>query len=145
MTSAILKVVQVIANDILRLAQTIADENGLRNSALRNDIQTKVRDLANPVIEVYFNDYVDYIENGRAPNGKMPPVAALRDWALQNNISADNSTLWAIARSIKINGQKPRPILALLEQQIDQSFENEWSDMILESITNEIEQLFGNR
>ena len=33
----------------------------------------------------------------------------------------------------------PRPVLAVLEQQIEDSFSNEWADQLFESIMEELE------
>ena len=64
MNGATLKVLNAMAEDILSLAHLILDENGLKNSALRDDVRCIVERSDNPIITILFNDYVEYIENG---------------------------------------------------------------------------------
>lgn len=136
------KIIETIANEILTLAHTLMEspEMGLRQSALNRDVQVVVSSYENPVvIETVFNDYIDYIEQGRKPmTGKQPPIDALRDWALAHGIATDNSTLFLISRAIWRNGYEARPILATLEQEIDERWESEWADMIFEEIMNQL-------
>lgn len=143
MNDATLQVLKCIAEDILSLAHLILDENGLKNSALNEDVRCTVETSGNPVIHLLFNDYVDYIENGRKPNsGESPPVSDLREWAQRKGIPATNDVLYAIAQTIKKQGMAPRPILAQLEQQIEESFSKEWADRLFESVLQELEAFF---
>ena len=140
MNGATLKVLNAMAEDILSLAHLILDENGLKNSALRDDVRCIVERSDNPIITILFNDYVEYIENGRKPNsGEAPPISDLREWAQRKGIPATNDVLYAIAETIKKQGMAPRPVLAVLEQQIEDSFSNEWADQLFESIMEELE------
>lgn len=145
MNDATLKVLNAMAEDILSLVHLILDKNGLKNSALRDDARCAVEDLSNPVITVLFNDYVEYIENGRKANsGEVPPISALREWAHRKGIPATNDVLYVIAETIKKQGMAPRPVLAMLEQQIDNSFSNEWSDQLFGAIMEELEVFFND-
>lgn len=145
MNDATLKVLKAIAEDVLVLAHLILDENGLKNSALRNDVRCTVECSDNPVITILFNDYVEYIENGRKPNsGETPPISDLREWAQRKGIPATNDVLYAIAETIKKQGMAPRPVLAILEQQIEDSFSNEWADQLFEAIMEELEAFFND-
>lgn len=146
MGSNIKPIVEAIAAEILSLAHSIIDDSdiGLRDSALKKDMQVIVSSYSDPiVIETVFNDYVEYIENGRRPmSGKQPPMDKLRDWALARDIPTDNSTLFLISRAIGPNGNRARPILATLEEQIEERWENEWADLIAEEITKELTDNF---
>ncbi|MDR1809454.1 MAG: hypothetical protein LBR34_03490 [Prevotella sp.] len=141
MNKRIKQLTESIAADIFTLARNILDANDLRNSALKRDMQVKVRRQENPVIDVVFNDYLHYIEAGRKPRtGRMPRLSALRDWALEKGIPADNATLFLLARSIWYNGATPRPILASLEEEIGKRFSAQWSDKLFECIVQEVEK-----
>ncbi|GAB6007505.1 hypothetical protein [Dysgonomonas reticulitermitis] len=112
--------------------------NTLKDSALVKDVGSRIsfgNNGDNVVIELLFNNYIDYIEKGRRP-GKMPPISALKEWAQSRGISTDNSTLFAIANAIKRDGIEGRPVLATLEREIENSFENEWYDKLFEAMTN---------
>ena len=79
------------------------------------------------------NYYWYWIEWGRKPNRKMPPYEAILRWAKKNGISTDNNTLFAIRKSIGINGFEGRhfidPTLSLIEKELDA-----WSDRVFNSI-----------
>ena len=154
MTKGIEKVIENIANDVLTLAKKIVGEElsankrpnkgVLKNSALQNDVQVKVLQMQGQVvIQTMFNNYLDYIEQGRKPrSGKQPPIDALREWALSRGIPTDNSTLFLIGRAIWRDGLQARPILATLEEKIEEQFEDQWADLLFESITDELNKYF---
>lgn len=140
MKTGISQIIRAIAEDILRLAQLIMDENGLHNSSLRKNAHVLVSNENNPVIQLIFDEYIEHIEKGRkAGTGEIPPIDQLRDWALRHHLPANNKTLWAIAQSIRKNGTKARPILSRLEDEINQSYLQKWSDMIFNTIVSELE------
>ncbi len=145
MNEATLKVLNSIAEDILSLVYLVLDENGLENSALRDDVRCTVEASGNPMINILFNDYIKYIENGRKPNsGEAPPISDLREWAQRKGIPTTNDVLYAIAQTIKKQGIAPRPILARLEQQIEDSFANQWADQLFDAIMEELESFFDD-
>lgn len=156
MTDHVLKVVEEIGRDIVALAQFVIDndsigmnkksgKNTLKDSLLIQDVDSRVSfgsNGDNVVIEVLFNNYIDYIEKGRRP-GKMPPVSALKEWAQSRGIPTDNGTLYAIANAIKRDGIEGRPILATLEQRIEDSFENDWADKLFDAMISELNEYFN--
>jgi len=145
MKEDIAQVMEAIAGDVLKLACIILEKNGLKDSNLYNDVRVNIRQTENPiVIETLFDSYIDYLEQGRKPmTGKQPPIDTLRDWALSRGIPADNSTLFLISRAIWRNGQQGRPILSVLEEEIEKAFEEEWSDRIFKAITDELTKYFN--
>lgn len=157
MTDHVLKVVEEISRDIVALAQFILDndstgvnnktgKNTLKDSVMIKDADSRISfgsNGDNVVIELLFNNYIDYIEKGRRP-GKMPPISALKEWAQSRGISTDNSTLFAIANAIKRDGIEGRPVLATLEREIENSFENEWYDKLFEAMTSELNKYFDS-
>ncbi len=157
MTDHMLKVVEEISRDIVALAQFVIDndsigmnkktgKNTLKDSLLIRDVDSRISfggNGDNVVIEVLFNNYIDYIEKGRRP-GTMPPVSALKEWAQSRGIPTDNGTLFAIANAIKRDGIEGRPILATLEREIENSFESEWADKLFEAMTSELNKYFDS-
>lgn len=154
MNEATIKIVEALASEILTLAQLIMEDgsigtnpkagrNTLRDSVLKNGIGQEVN-AENAVIQTFFNHYIDYIENTRAPkSGKMPPISTLRDWAEKNGIATDNSTLYLIARAIWRDGHEGRPILATLEQEIDSLFDKEYYDKLFEALIEDLTKYFN--
>lgn len=55
--------------------------------------------------------YYINIEEGRAPNSKMPPIDEIRKWMIGRGLPNKSSTAFLIARSIGRKGIKPNPIL----------------------------------
>jgi hypothetical protein len=113
----------VIASHILDLFRVVmatdtginikVNINTLMNSKLANSMKLYVEKQADPVVGVYLNHYVDYIERGRRPKvGKMPPASAIIPWARKNGIPTDASTIFLICRAIWRDGIAPRPVMA---------------------------------
>jgi len=144
MNSDLTRVMDAIADDVLQMAHIVMQHNGLKGSALDQNIRASVKLQGDSVvIETLFDNYIDYIEHGRKPrSGKQPPIDALRDWALKKGIPADNSTLFLIARAIWRDGYEGRPILATLESEIEKDFDGKWAEQIMEAITNELTNYF---
>jgi hypothetical protein len=150
MNTTLLKVAEEISREIVALAQSVMENNDigtnakvnkntLRSSALKDNIRASVEVGGSIVIKTYFDNYINYIEHGRAPmSGKRPPISAIRDWALAKGLPTDDSTLYAIAQAIWRDGYAPRPILATLESQINEKFENEWADKLFDALTTEL-------
>lgn len=156
MNSPTLKVIEAIAADILTLSQNIlatdnialnpkTGKNTLNGSMLHKNMNVEIQNSGEDiVINLLFDNYIYYIENGRQPrSGKQPPIHALRDWAIARGISPDNSTLYLIARAIWRDGIRPRPILAKIEEEIDRRFEDQWNDPIHEALTQELSEYFN--
>ncbi len=72
-------------------------------------------------LEVSYSDYGDYIQYGRPPGGKLPPVSVIAKWAKLKGLApkgkkksdknAATQIAWAIAKSIQKKGTKPYPFL----------------------------------
>ena len=136
---------QKILSDSSIAANSKSGVNTLRNSTLAQTIKSDVRTLSNGdvIIDTLFGNYLRYIEQDRPPkHGKMPPVSALRDWALKNSLPTDNDTLWAIAYAIWRDGHAGRPILLTLEKELDKKWERDWAKELFECLTNELNNYF---
>lgn len=154
MTPALKKAIDQITNEIAILAGDIFKDDKVSNNPKvnKNTLRKKAKDVnvswraanGNIVIEAYFDNYITFLEKGRAPRkGKFPPLDELRDWALSRNIPSDNSTLFLIARAIWRDGHEGRPILATLEEKIDCKFETEWYDQLFEATIDELNKYFN--
>lgn len=146
MNENIKKVIETIAAEVMQFIDIVAarPEINLKGSQLIRNAKVDVRyEGGSVVIETLFDNYVQYLEQGRKPRqGKQPPIDALRDWALERGIPTDNSTLFLIARAIWRDGQQPRPIIATLEEEIERRMESEWADLLFDAITEELNNLF---
>lgn len=149
-------VVEAIATDVLTLAHLILEtdnisvnkktgKNTLKDSALNANVATSVSEIQGEfVIKAIFNHYINYIEWDRPKKyGKKPPIDSLRDWAISRGLPTDNNTLWAISTAIWRDGHTGRPILAVLEKEIEEAFEKEYFDKIFESLISELNKFFN--
>lgn len=156
MNESTIKVIEALKEDILTLSRLILEDdnislnrkvnkNTLSDSSLKKNIETKIESLESPVIiKTFFENYITFIENDRKPKqGKQPPTDELRDWALSRGIPTDNNTLFMIARAIWREGHEGRPIIATLEKEIDESFDNEVYDKLFNSIIEELTKYFN--
>ena len=141
MDNHIEKVIDAFAEDVLVLAQLILEDNSVDSDNLSYKTSV-VGDSV--IIQTLFPEYVGYIEWNRPKNyGKMPPISALRDWALRKGIPTDNGTLFLIARAIQRDGHQGRPIFATLERKVGESFEKDWGDPIIDTIIYELNKYFN--
>lgn len=156
MNENIKNILKAIQGDIQTLAQLIfetdnisnntkVNRNTLADSNLAKDVEIKVQELNNPIIDIMFNHYIVYLEWDRPPQyGKQPPISALKDWAVANGIPSDNSTLYLIARAIWRDGHKGRPITKTLFKEIEERFDKQYFDMLFEAIITDLIEFFND-
>ena len=68
------------------------------------------------IVQVIIPQYAQFIDSGRKPGGKRPPIAVILEWITRKNIRPKrgqslNSLAWAIATAIRDRGIRPRPFL----------------------------------
>lgn len=137
------KVIKEISNEILYLfRQVLSSEVGINKKIGRNtltgDIYESVRTSADfPIIYLYVNSYIDYIESGLR-KGVFVPIKVLVDWAKKRGISTDNNTIYAIQRGIYNQGIEPRPIFDNFDELITRKYWDNWADKIFNSIWEEL-------
>lgn len=117
-------------------------KNSLKNSDFAHSLEV-LTGIKEDSLEFYVvgNFYYYWIENGRKPNRKMPPYENILKWAKKNGISTDNSTLYAIRKSIGENGFEGRhfiePTLDKIEKDLDA-----WADNLFDSIVSMLDSKF---
>lgn len=156
MTPYVSNAIKAIANEIRMLAEYIMDsdvginekvnKNTLKDSLLKSDIMQVISESDNVVIQTLFNHYIVYLEWDRPPFYKkttgIPPIKALIPWARKNGISTDNGTLYAIAYAIFRDGHKGRPILATLDNNVNNYWNDKWSEELFQAIIKELTDYF---
>lgn len=153
MESSIDKVIKVIANDILEIARMVLESNNLINdkvgrntiapdSDLYKTLQVKSTNDGDVVFDLMLNDYLVFIESGRRIGAKFPPVEPIVRWARKRGIPTDNSTIYLIRRAISRDGIKPRPFMSYIFEEMDERWDNEWSDRIFDKIMEQIDNFF---
>lgn len=107
----------------------------------RLDTQAKVEEN-DFQFNLFYNDYLEYIESGRKPKARKVPVRALVDWMKRNMISDDIKVAYAIRESIYKNGIPARPLLEPFGNMLDERFEIKIYDYIFEKITENLDKYF---
>lgn len=144
-----------IARSFINLARSVMDDdavgvnvkvgtNTLTDSALKENIESKVNAYDDFVLTLLFNHYVEYVERGRRPKtGTKPDIEHLKDWAAKNGIPTDADTLWSISYAIWRDGIAGRPIFATLDKLIDGAFADEWAPRLFDALVEELDDFFN--
>lgn len=107
----------------------------------RLDTQAKVEN-SDFQFNLFYNDYLEYIESGRKPKARKVPIRPLVDWMKRNMISDDIRVAYAIRESIYQLGIPARPLLEPFGNMLDERFEIKIYDYIFEKITENLDKYF---
>lgn len=143
MNTATCQVLECITGEILEITRSVFDENGLGNSSIREKVEISMQKEPDIVIRILFDNYLDFIENGRkAGSGEVPSISAIRDWAQRKGLPVANDVLYAIAYVIQRDGVEARPILSVIDRRLSKVFDERWADDLFESIISELTAFF---
>jgi hypothetical protein len=129
-------------DDILENHASKVEESLKKNldwtESLKNNISIETDD---DKIVISMPLYALFVDKGRSPNSKMPPVQALYGWLEKKNIPKEAA--FPIARSIGKEGIPARPF-------IDESLKideliKDIADTIVENIINNIKSKYGDK
>ena len=106
---------QKLGDDVVTdLAKQLINGGKLATSKLLNSLKSEVfttSNFSNLVLRVWALDYFKYVDKGRRPGAKPPPVAAIIPWVEAKGIvigkNTTQQTAFIIARSIGIKGIQP--------------------------------------
>lgn len=151
MKTRISDIIVSFTDDIIRVVREVLSSNLMindktgSNTIIDSNIYRNVRVDGNDdfIFNLYLNDYLEYIESGRRPNSKFPPVEPIVRWARSRGIPTDNSTIFLIRRAIARDGIKPRPFVSQIFDDIDDIWENGWSDELYDRITEQLNDFFN--
>lgn len=155
MQSDLNKILTEIAKDIIELArQVMASDVGInekvgKNTLIDSDLYKEIESQVNVnVIYLLFNHYINFVEWTRPKDhGKQPPTQVIIDWMNKKNIKPTNgnikSVAWVIARAIQRDGWKGRPILETLTKQLDNKWDNDYSERLFDLIIKDLESFFN--
>lgn len=100
-------------------------------------------------IEVGLNleEYYKYVENGRKPNSKFPPLDKIRNWIKikpvipyadsNGRIPTESQLTYLIARKIAIEGIEPKPIFKQSVEEVNNKYFELIKSAIVQDIKNE--------
>lgn len=140
----LVKTARVIADEFKTLFQIILEDNGENIRAGKNTLapdsdlyktlkKKSVVYTDSVIVELFVNNYIEYIERGRPAHIDKVPIYALLKWAKRKGLPTDNSFLYAVQNTIYKNGIRPRPILYYFWQEVQKEWEN-WADKIFQAI-----------
>ena len=95
------------------------------------------------VFDLFYNDYLQYVEEGRKPRARKVPIRPLIDWMKRNFISDDVRVAYAIRESIYKLGIPARPLLEPFGNMLDERFEEKIYDEIFNTIITELDKYFN--
>ena len=107
------------------------------------DVQAKIEEN-DFTFNLFYNDYLEYIEKGRKPKARKVPIMAIIQWMKKNFISDDVRVAYAIRESIYQLGIPPRPLLQPFGNMLDKRFEEKLYDYIFNTITEKLDKYFNN-
>lgn len=147
------RILYEFGRDIAKIVRAVMDSNvGVntktgRNTLSESDIYRQLSVMSTSdgdlVFDIMLNDYIQFIENGRRKGAKFPPVEPIVRWCRQKGIPTDNSTIYLIRRAISRDGIQPRPIMAKVFEELDRSWDGEWSDRLFDIIMEKIDNFFN--
>lgn len=108
----------------------------------RLDTQAKIENN-DWVFDLFYNDYLQYIEEGRKPKARKVPIRPLIDWMKRNLISDDVRVAFAIRESIYQLGIPARPLLEPFGEMLDKRFEEKIYDEIFNTIITNLDKYFN--
>ena len=118
-------------------------KNTLNDSNVYKQLTAKVTHDGDLIFDLMLNDYIRYIESGRRAGAKFPPVEPIVKWARQHGIQTDNSTIVLIRRAISRDGISPRPIMAVVFDELDKKWDKDWADELFDEIMRMINDFFN--
>ena len=92
---------------------------------------------------LFYNDYLQYVESGRKAGATPVPIRPLIDWMKQKGISNDDRVAWAIRESIYQLGIPARPLLEPFSAMLDERFEQKIFDEIFNTIITNLDNFFN--
>lgn len=107
------------AQRVVQIAkQNLVKKNKIAAGTLYNSVGFDV-DPQTLIIEFYYANEGKFVESGRRPNSKMPPITAIAKWAQQKRLPqfrdkkgryiSNEARAFLLARAIAIKGIKPYP------------------------------------
>lgn len=142
------KATQIISTELLELVRSImleTDGMSKTGSSFADLLRVKSEQTSDSIIvSLYVENYIAYAEQKKSlASADRQSVDSLRDWAINSGIDADNETLYTIAQSIWFDSIALRPILAKIEERIDQAFDSRWADLLFEALIDDLTKYFN--
>lgn len=119
--------------------------DGVLTGRLLESISYEVKQTSDGyTLQIYMEDYGEFVNSGRRKGAKQPPPAAMMNFVRQAGIrprkgQSLESVAFAIGRSISLNGIRPRPFIDKGLQVVDKELDSRLEDALVQTIELEIE------
>ena len=145
----------LLTNHINPTIQKIMIEINLDKSALAKQVKTIYR---KDLITVTLPEYAKFVDSGRKPGSKPPPIKAILKWikdkginpeprpnpsksdnkAPEEKVITDEQLAFAISKAIATNGVKAKPFIQRLIEFVTDVVRTKITDEIRKSIINQL-------
>lgn len=87
---------------VKKLQQEVEIQKHVASGKLRDSFEYRVKSTGNGIsLEIYSEDYGQYVETGRKPGAKRVPIAALMEWIRLKAIATEDKQVRSIAFAIQ--------------------------------------------
>lgn len=125
----------------------LRDGDKIASGTLLSSIETKIRFNGTEIYAtLYVADYYKYVENGRRPGGKFPPVLKIERWIEEKNIvprpdkngklPTTKQLAFLIGRKIAHEGIRPTNYIANTLSELNTKYEAIFKDAIQSDFDN---------
>lgn len=105
---------QVVKEIKANLDNTGSNATGTLKKSIQYDI---IISSVGPIVEFYMADYGKWVDEGRKPGGKMPPLKKILEWTSVRGI--DSKYAFPIARKIAEDGIRPTNFFSIPTSQTE--------------------------
>lgn len=107
---------------------------------LSNSLATTIRETYNGYdLILNSENYLKFIESGRRPGAKLPPIEPIKEWCRIKGIPVNAA--FPIAKSISLNGISPKP---LIEPSMPEGINDRISSAVEKDVNVEINKIINN-
>lgn len=137
---------------VKNIKQQLTTKNKVASGNLVDSVTFNIKtDNEQISLQILTADYLKYIEDGRRPGAKQPPLTPIIKWIEvkklpipknKKGIPKIESTAFAIAKSISVKGIKATPISQPALDETNKEFMNGLKKEVLKGVTEEIASNF---
>jgi len=142
------EILKALLDDVVQTVRvTMIRADVERDSDLIKSVNAEISN--NSVVTIIANDYYEYVSRGRRVRARKVPIEDLIDWIKEESIrpragQTINQLAFAIQTSIYKNGIRGKRFANQVELNSLNILEEEFTQMLSEIITNDLQQAFSN-
>jgi len=127
----------VIKEAVNRLKNAGHSNTGTLARSLDYEIEESKRELT---LVFYGADYLEYVDKGRRPGSKPPPIKPIKKWVKQKGI--EPKAAYAIAKKIGKYGIKPTNFWTISSTRRQGYLNKRMEEILKETVEDELKDLF---